>query len=200
MLTGDELNDGHWTILHDHYECNFKGECDQTVRDMFDWWADEWQDGRSGGWLVVKHNYRLSADDFYHDHDQLKDELESLQSYYGEDELSFDEYKEAVEKVNADMYEIQVDANDLARDLEFIHEHINQLKIGLAEYMETEECWEHLYDYKIEEMEAEEQRKKDLAEGWEAWRTVRNYLEESYFEQDSGIKVIDKINKIMPNY
>lgn len=202
-LTSEELDIARWDILDHELRCSFDTSyCDGSFAEDLGWVDGFNTAGRIGGWLVLSHLHGYSSESIEESLRLLEEEKEELLQRWdqleGPDEDMEREFEEELNYINEQVFDLMTEANDLARDLELTKYYIKEAKENLAEYMKTEDCWEMYYEDKVIEEQKQLQYEKDVVEGLKAWRTVRNYLEDSYFEQDTGIEVISKIDKILP--
>lgn len=215
LLSDNAIGDAHWDIINHELRCLVdKDYCDGVLSDDFDWIKNIYQEGRLGGWLVLE-NYsedEASADAFEARYDDIKSEQERVKERVHDlvaemvrnvpnseivDEINeqLAELDEEKRELEDELESLQYEADSLARDLQLIEEILEQSKVGLAEYMETEECWEMYYEHILQEQEEQRKYNENIQAAKDSWSEL------SVLAEDNGkvADIMDTLQKVLPN-
>src|SRR5690554_4970652 len=119
-LDDEEIGNARWDILENELRKSFdQSWCDGNFAEDLGWVKSFHTAGRMGGWLVLTHDCGYSKEYFEERLEELKYELnEAREALAQADEDDKVEYEQVIEDVEEELAELQLEANDLARDLE----------------------------------------------------------------------------------
>lgn len=115
-----------------YLEDNLKIYADDII-EMEDYFTDWYQEGRSGGWLVLKHSsYVIDNPE-----DLIKEKIDSLNNLsYGIEDSEIEEWKEFKEKSGAGLRLLQrLDLDEGFEDIKEVEEESNNVKDELKEIL-----------------------------------------------------------------
>jgi hypothetical protein len=170
-LSSEEIESARWDILENELRNSFdQSWCDGSFVEDLEWVESFHTAGRMGGWLVLKNKWGECSTYF-------EEEQERIQNELAEEGLTDQEYID----LYAELDDLKVEANNLARELELTDYYIRYSKEHLSEYLKTEDCWERFYEhciYEEQEQIKDSIRVADFKSGWDKLIKVSNLLDD----------------------